>query len=106
MMPPHRSTTSSASSSKQYSNQQIQSNQKIMVDQQPIQQPGHHREIIDKIRNDLKPFEQQERQEIQVFQMPSTSCPVNNTMYTNRLNDRELQMINQLTQHGFDKVSF
>uniref|UniRef100_A0AC34FF90 Uncharacterized protein n=1 Tax=Panagrolaimus sp. ES5 TaxID=591445 RepID=A0AC34FF90_9BILA len=128
MMPPHRQSATASTPSPSTiitpspSIKSSQRNAEII----PIQQPGHHRDKLERIRNSLKPFEQAMPYETQMYfsqhpnlinghsniSIPSTSFPASSstTNYsstssiTEKSEETQMFMINSLTQLGFDKV--
>jgi hypothetical protein len=142
MMPPHRHSTATTpsnttpspssgltitpSTSIKSSNNQRNNAAEII----PIQQqPGHHRDKLERIRNSLKPFEQSMPYESQMYfsnypnlvngnhsnniSIPSTSFPSSsstnnyssNSSISEKSDETQMFMINSLTQLGFDKES-
>lgn len=108
-MPPHRP------SPKNYPTTSLQNATQVQVPSQrpdvaPVQQPGHHREALDKIRDSLKPFEQ--NYEVQMFGNPNPSTSFSSNSFGNPMvsgeksDDTQMTMINTLTRLGFDKVCF
>ena len=73
-----------------------------------MQQPGHRRDILDRIRDSLKPFEQ--NYEVQMFGSPNPSTSFSSNSFGNSVvsgeksDDTQMMMINALTNIGFDKV--
>ncbi|KAE9550466.1 hypothetical protein FO519_006331 [Halicephalobus sp. NKZ332] len=107
-MPPHRP------SPKNYPTTSLPNASQVQVPSQrvemaPVQQPGHHREILDKIRDSLRPFEQS--YEVQMFGNPNPSTSFSPNSFGNPIisaeksDDTQMNMISTLTQLGFDKES-